>query len=157
MQVVMKIARLSPCSCGAHTLVHLAGSESDRRARLRVSVDAGRQLLVEGAELPSAAGTMMRALVDCFHQLDISPEALLLERSSAGLACRLRSSTPRGSEHLEIEPDAGVLLAARERLPIILIEDPSQRGDEVMDSESTSAMPAVFRDFLSTLPLEGDA
>ena len=123
MQVVMQIARLFPCSCGAHTLVHLAEAGSGRRARLRVSVDAGRHLLAAGAELPSAAGTMVRVLVECLRQLGVQPEPLVLERTGSEFTSRVRLSASRRLEHLEIDPDAGVLLAARQRLPIVLIED----------------------------------
>src|SRR5688572_8618772 len=120
MPVTMRIARLSPCSCGGHALVHLAEPGSDRRARMRVSLDTGRCILAEGVELPTAASRAIDALVHILRQVEMSPDALVIDRRDSRLRVRLRSATPLEGSSLDIDPDTGLLLAAQLRLPIMV-------------------------------------
>lgn len=141
-------------------MVHLAEAGSDRRARLRVSVETGRCLLAEGVDLPSAASRVAATLVDLMRQLDATPNALLLTRHDATLSAHLRSATSQGETDLEVDPDTGLLLAARLRLPIVVTLE-AMTGQMAAESSSDSepeppSVPAAFRDFLATLPLEDD-
>jgi hypothetical protein len=140
-------------------MVHLAEPGSDRRARIRVSLDMGRCLLAEGIELPTAASRVAAALVDVMRQLEVAPEALVLDRRGTTLAVHLRSATPRGETNLDIDPDTGLLLAARLRLPIMVTVE-AAATDASKDAEEAggdhASVPAAFRDFLATLPLDDD-
>ncbi|MEZ4553161.1 MAG: hypothetical protein R3B59_04565 [Dehalococcoidia bacterium] len=152
-ETTLHITRVEACRCGTHALVLLADDEDLPRARLRISIEAGRALAAFEAGLPGGMNAALTALDRCLRALGAEVTAVLLSKGEEHVRTELQLCSAEG-EVIEalVEPGVGLLAARVLGVPIGLAP-PRAAAEPAAPVSPTVAtpVPEAFRPLLERL------
>ncbi|MGE0227837.1 MAG: hypothetical protein AB7I38_01055 [Dehalococcoidia bacterium] len=152
-ETTLRITRVDACPCGTHALVLLVDDEDLPRARLRISIEAGRALAAFEAGLPGGMDAVLAALEQCLRALGAVVTAVLLSKGEEHVRTevQLRSAEGKVTDVL-VEPGVGLLAARALRVPIGLAP-PRAAAEPAASASPTVAtpIPEAFRPLIEHL------